>query len=175
MWQIITHYLSIIRTQGLFVVTQIAAVNLVTAKMTFAKAWVPSSECEELFLFQQPATSALIYVLYKTNKKKRLSHRIEATFHTKRSGLVIMMSRYHLFTHILCRRSRLSANKPMIAFTITNVHSVSVPSQSLFWQNVCVKTPPGRSLKTDHIACCETAVTNDLLMWLQSNTPQGWT
>lgn len=47
-----------------------------------------------------------------------LSHRIEATFRTKRSGLVIMMSRYRLFTHILCRRVQLGANKPMIAFTI---------------------------------------------------------
>lgn len=37
MWQIITLKLSVICTQGLFVVTQIAGVVLVTGRMTFAK------------------------------------------------------------------------------------------------------------------------------------------
>lgn len=39
MWQIITLKLSVICTQGLFVVTQIAGVVLVTGRMTFAKVW----------------------------------------------------------------------------------------------------------------------------------------
>lgn len=89
MWQIITYNLSIIHTQGLFVVTQIAAVNLVMGKMTFAKVWGVSSVSKELFWFN----SLLHQLSFESWKMEEHSHRIEVSFHTEGSGLVIMMCR----------------------------------------------------------------------------------
>lgn len=54
MWQIITRRLSVIQARGLFVVTQIAAANLVTGRVTFAKVrGVTSSVCKELVFVRQ--------------------------------------------------------------------------------------------------------------------------
>lgn len=127
MWQIITHNLSIIHTQGLFVVTQIAAVNLVTGKMTFAKVWVTSSVCEELFLFNTGSPVCIRaggeYTLTgsrpRSHKRKRIG------------GNDVSLSFIH---SRMCRHIRLHANKPppMITFTITKVYSILYPPSLYF-------------------------------------------
>lgn len=145
MWQIITLNLSIIHTQGLFVVTQIAAVNLVRGKMTFAKVWVTSSVCKELFLFNS-LRRQLHYVTIKNGGI--LPHRIEATFHTKGSRLVIMMSRYRVFT-LACADTFDCVQTKQCRWFYSQLQKciLFVSSESLFWQNVCFKTPPATSWK----------------------------
>lgn len=136
MWQIITHNLSVMLTQGWFLATQIAAEDLVTGRMTFAKVWVMS-----------PAPQAALFMQHKhsfvhQNVVEMLSRRIVARFHTKGSRLVIMMSRYHSFT-------RAFANPFLDAQTNTVddcIHSkqtdfwLHLPSFPL-WQNNCFKIP----------------------------------
>lgn len=127
MWQIIAYTLSIIHTQGLFVVTQIAAVNLDTGKMTFAKVWVTSSVWKELFLFNSLLHQLSFCVIINGGI---LSQRIEATFHTKGSRLVIMMSRYHLFNLAYadtfdCMQTN-AADEYIHNHKITKVHSMCI-------------------------------------------------
>lgn len=104
MWQIITHNLSIIHTQGLFVVTQIAAANLVTGKMTFAKVRVTSScNARSCFYSNEPVTPAPLCVTKKRKKTLELSLTgFRPRFTQKGNRSAITMSRFHFF------RSRVS-------------------------------------------------------------------
>lgn len=142
MWQITTHNLSIINTQGLFVVTQIAAVNLVTGKMTFAKVWVTSSVHKELRSTACDTSSPMCI------KNGILSERTEAMFHTKGSGLAIMMSRYRLLTLACadtfdCMQTHTAGDYIDYYKRAFYLHPLSL----YFWQNVSFKTPSATSLK----------------------------
>ena len=61
-----------------------------------------------------------------------LPHRIEATFRTKGSGLVITTSHYHLFALAFLCRLRANKHRKMIAFTSTKVHSIPHPPSLYF-------------------------------------------
>lgn len=77
------------------IVTQIAAMNLVKGKITFAKVRVISSGSVFFFSLSLPsAPEALFWLL---TDSAALLLRIEAMCLTKRRGFVVMISRYHSF------------------------------------------------------------------------------
>lgn len=98
MWQIITHNLPVIHTQGLFVVTQIAALNIVREDDICKGLGYVLSMQEAVFIPTACDTSSAMCI----RNGEILFHRIEATFDTKGSRLAITVSRYNLFTLAFC-------------------------------------------------------------------------
>lgn len=138
--------MSVIRIRGLFVVTQIAAVNLVTGKMTFAEVWVTCSARKEPLLPTGACdTSAPLWI----RKLCRCSLTGSgARFHTKGSRLVIMMSRYQLFTVACADKFHCVQTNPAndCIHNYKSVLRLHLPSL-YFGKNDCFKSPPGTPLK----------------------------
>lgn len=150
MWQIITHNLSVIHTQGLFVVTQIAALNIVREDDICKGLGYVLSMQEAVFIPKACDTSSAMCI----KNGEKLFHRIEATFDTKGSRLAITVSRYNLFTLAFCAETVGCMQTNTADDCIHNYKSIFYfvpPTESLFWQNVCFKTPPCTSLKTEGI------------------------
>lgn len=94
MWQIITHNLSVTHAQRLFVVTQIAAANLVTGRTTFAKVWGLCPLYARICFYSTVCSTSSLLCINKcwNNLSQDPGHVGQKK---KGSRLVIMMSCYH--------------------------------------------------------------------------------